>query len=720
MAEYTAYLERKQWIAPGISSNYTSAKCLTNVDSENDRESQEAKIDKRFVYAKSQTIQVLHFNSSDEAEFDYPYLGPCGKFYTTPLPAISSGNAIDIESLREYHREWCKKHPKLPRGIKLLSYTPEYKEEAGWYEYLTGPRTGQLWRHEPPLKKWKYKWVTNRVEVGIPTFSFTKGETLVKSSHPWTGIIQVEYYYDRAVDIKKKLKSKLSVQANYNFYMNPVGFDASGKEIDAFIMPAEDSSYWTDDINEIDCLICNPITGAASERGEPPTPPAGTMVDKINNARITHSTECTGDPVRSVLESEAMMKLSEDYANVLKKLIQYRPSITIDNSRWDPYNYTLNAADSIGLDNFTMPETDIFLPSTPNDRIELYANSYDNFFSEGTTKREFFSGDEIIFTKSYSKEEDPGEDKIEEIAFAYFMEIKKGLILNGNYDMAGAKSLKFAIWGKGTYLEPEPEPGDFRWGYVVVLDIYRPNSDAPVLEDEGVTGVDHGFTCSPECISKPCEWYSEFGYGAIFPCYVPWICALRSVTLFSESRTIASTAPQWGMERGFGDVDYPQPYIDLNEVNFTVSFSLSNVVIMMIPGEYFFFIYEVNFGEGMPCTYLYGPSGYFETHCMTSGIVRGCATDTHGGEGHEYDEDWAIDESLHWLVEYHSSKFWVRPLDFAKYNIGDRVLILKGMVDSPCASTSPYYNNTLISYQTVTNKLDDNCRVAPFRLSGMI
>jgi hypothetical protein len=202
------------------------------------------------------------------------------------------------------------------------------------------------------------------------------------------------------------------------------------------------------------------------------------------------------------------------------------------------------------------------------------------------------------------------------------------------------------------------------------------------------------FTCQPKCISKPCEWYQQIygdqqdgGYyylspDIVMPCYVPWICSLREVRFYTETMGFrASIEPQWGMVRGFGDVEHNNPYIDLNEVNATIIWQMSDVIPFMIPGEYFYFIFIISFGEDSPCQFLYGPSGYFETHCLTSGIILGCgyADGSKGGKGVSYDKDndWVFDERFRWLVYYKGNEYWLRPSDFAEYDIGDRVFIYK-------------------------------------------
>ena len=670
MAEYTAYLERDEWIAQGISSNYTSARCKTSTDSEDDRESQEAEIDKKFIYAKSQTSQVLRFDNSDTAELNHPYLGSYGSTYKFPPFAIThSTYAIPADE-----------RPTLPQGVRLISYTPDYEDVSGWYEYLTGPKPGYFYyKTDPPLKVWKYRWITRKKEIGVPSITLTKDSTEVKTSHPWTGVIKVRYYYDRAPALRRKLKDNLIVEANYNFYLNPVGFDAASKEIDAFILPSEEGDYWAGPgrelWNELDCLICNPITGANADT----TPPggyedSGSLVSLINSARITHPTECTYD-CKEVCVSESLVLLAEDYANLLKTKIEEAPNITIENNLWNPHNYAF-IVDLFGNPYSSGTYTS---PNTPTGRMKEYI--YDP---------ELWYSDEAIYFEKFDFGIDPGEDAVREIAFAHFMETKKGLILNGNYDRGGSAIVKFSLWeidrGKWVY----------KWVYVVVLEMYGPQQQ--VVRDCEIdysTMPSPSFTCQPKCISKPCEWYQQI-YGdetrgsnyyylspdIVMPCYVPWICSLREVLFYTELGGYkAGIAPQWGVSRGFGDVQHENPYIDLNEVNATIIWQMSDVIPFMIPGEYFYFIFIIAFGEDAPCQFLYGPSGYFETHCLTSGTILGCgyADGSQGGLGVAYDKNnsWVFNENFRWLVSYKGNSFWLRPSDFAKYDIGDRVFIYK-------------------------------------------
>ena len=412
MAEYVAYLEREEWVAPGISNTYTSARCKISVQSEDDRESQEAKIDKRYVYAKTQSIQTLRFHESDEAELQHPYLnsyGPTYKlpFFTQHARPISGGA-----------------HSRLPQGVKLISYKPIYVEESGWYEYLTGPKTGKFYyKMTPPLKIWEYRWITHQKEVGIPNISFTIGETIVKASHPWTGTIRVQYYYDRASEIKQKLKDNLLVEAEYNFYLSPKGYDASSKTIDIFLLPSHTSTYWNNYLGwvtyehwqELDCLLCNPVAGMSSER----TPPGGfedkgNIVFQVNNARITHPTECTYN-CKEVCVDPNVVRLAEDYANLIKSHIKQAPNITIDNHLWNPYNYAF-VTDMLGNPLVTGSYTS---PNTPSGRL-----------SERIYDPELLYSDEVIYIGVFEKDEDPGEEAVKTAAFAYFMENKKGMILS--------------------------------------------------------------------------------------------------------------------------------------------------------------------------------------------------------------------------------------------------------------------------------------------------
>ncbi|KJR41318.1 hypothetical protein MCHI_002787 [Candidatus Magnetoovum chiemensis] len=53
-----------------------------------------------------------------------------------------------------------------------------------------------------------------------------------------------------------------------------------------------------------------------------------------------------------------------------------------------------------------------------------------------------------------------------------------------------------------------------------------------------------------------------------------------------------------------------------------------------------------------------------------------------GGEGSEYSDAWTGDERLHWLVNFKGLNTWLKCSDFAKYAIGDRVLIYKNGANS--------------------------------------
>ena len=74
---------------------------------------------------------------------------------------------------------------------------------------------------------------------------------------------------------------------------------------------------------------------------------------------------------------------------------------------------------------------------------------------------------------------------------------------------------------------------------------------------------------------------------------------------------------------------------------------------------------------------------WFETQCWTSAIVQGCGlidengNITEGGYLEDFNDNWAGDEKLHWLVYFKGSLFWIKSSDFARYNIGDRVFIHK-------------------------------------------
>ena len=257
------------------------------------------------------------------------------------------------------------------------------------------------------------------------------------------------------------------------------------------------------------------------------------------------------------------------------------------------------------------------------------------------------------------------------------------------------------------------------------------------------------FTCSPECLNRPCEWYQpinetpknkgDYYYLSpeiVMPCYVPWICALKSVVLFTEfGGRKAWTAPQFGLSRGFGDVDHENPYVDLKNVNFTVSWGITGLEPFMYPGEYFYFMYEVSFDENSPCQFLYGPHGYFETHCLTSGSVVGCGFQdgSYGGYGFERDDSlfWSFSPNFRWLIFYKGSQYWIKPSDYSYYSIGDRVFIFKSgstvVGDSyiPCRTGDSFdvydlYRGIPLSYTSVTYDLDVDDRVVPLSLANVI
>lgn len=709
MGEYTAFLERKEWFAAGISNDFTSSKCETS-NKETGKADEIDDIDKLKFYSKSQFRESIRFHDSNKGILTYEYLGPCGAKRRPFSPSYGSSYYVPPEST-----------PEWPLGVQVLEYKQEYETESNWIEMLSGPKIGQLYKEYLfPDKTYKYKRVTVRRDLGLPNFTFNFESKEFTASRNWTGVVSVMYYYDFSGRYKEILKSQVRSPIEITTFLNPLGYDATGKEVDIFILPDEHHSFWTGRSNwsELDCLLCNPITSGRIAWGERAGSSITTEYLELHNfARYTHITECTGPVCRQLYFSNALKKISANHAWTLELAIYNNPNL-LTSDTWNPYN-----------------EGNSF----PDERIK-----------SGVYDKQLKFTNENIFYVHYEVEDDPGENHIYGLSMAKWMAKAgcKANILNGNYDRFGASFRRFPIYvdAQTTLIV-----------YVVVADFYGPEENEihewNISETDDVPPAPF-FTCTPDCISEPCEWKQEtwgedeqtqLSQWIKMPCPVPWLCGLREVSFWTETKGwVASVKPEFGIKKAFGDVEGDNPYIDMSEVEFAVSWNLDAITPFMIPGEYFYFIYHVNFDNDSECQMLYGPSGYFETHCLTSGMIIGCGYEdgSEGGEGTEYDSSnsWVFNENFRWLVWFKGIKYWLRSSDFTKYRISERAFIYKNglseiddgdnvrhKADNKCRGMGLYHqrydisSGEELSFSNVVYELDSASDIlVPNNLAGYI
>lgn len=805
MGDYRVYLEPKTWKALGIST--MNSLCKTEMESSSSKKDEEDRIDNLKIYSKSQRYDTLRFVNSNEEQLPYEYLASTVRTSDfAPPPSIR--NAVSPEK------------PKLPPGVKLIAYEPDYKETIVWVEKLTNVKTGYYYKYrEPPLKIWKYTKKTVRERLSVPNISFTVGSTSVKTDRPWTGTIKVLYYYSREKIIKEALKENSVVITVFKVYMSPIGYDAESAEIEAYLLPLEIAGQPWD---ELDCLLCNPIVEGS--RRELSVEDSGGMVELINNARITHPPSpeeelpllCEDLNLSTMAHELLLRHLDQVVERPFYNFKNYVPEDFFfpgsDSSFYpgSPELYTYGRQLPHGYYWDGIPFSHSFRNYTISaavNRIQLAVGEHAasdrmDIFDRYAFFRQYYSGsiyyeprneykiswlphkiNKSIYLMCYCwffPWEDIGIDKVREQLLAAIM---SGIattvgdhiyILDPTaYNSAGSHILEFSRSvgvGQGYHFNPGRFALDFTFRNEVYSKFKAANGDLsqyehmnkdqddlthikfymvgiilydnPSIIDNDCpppanSPIDPNFTCSPDCLNKPCEWYqkiskvptSESSYyylspDIVMPCYVPWICALKRVILFTElGGTKCWTEPQFGLNRGFGDVDHENPYIDLKDVNYTVSWQMNSLEPFIYPGEYFYFMFEVSFDSDAPCQFLYGPSGYFETHCLTSGTILGCGYENglYGGEGFSRDDElfWSYSPDFRWLVYYKSYKYWLRPSDFSKYDIGDRVFIFKqgstmiGDKYIPCKTGQSFTDWNLargiqLTFQSVTYRLDSS------------
>ena len=428
-------------------------------------------------------------------------------------------------------------------------------------------------------------------------------------------------------------------------FLCPEGFECNRTEVKAYLLPK--------DRNAIDCLLCVPT---CTDSDVEPTPEIANesfcmkMLDLHNDARVTHPDECPPAECRHLELDKALCEIAFWHARDM-----------VEN---DYFRHT----DSFGRDHTARLEYFGYkkVPTSENIACKEYVNT---FKGTSAVAIDLFEG----WMSSSGH---------------------RGNIMNPAFNRVGF-GIAYWMWTDNV--------GNVYKKYIAVA-IFA-SDDGPF---ESAVVAKPELPCTGECVEKihwhqdyklvkvwyEDEWieYKEPKPVIITQIKLPQICALYKIRfqfelgpcyveyyLDQEKSPIPSDNRlefAWNNKEAIGN-SYIQDRV------WTIRWNFAESQHCFYPGSYMIVYGWLKDYEDECNPFIIG-FGWFETHCWTSGIIRGCGlldsdgNVIEGGIGVTMKDRWVGDSRLHWLVDFKGSYFWLRCSDSYRYNIGERGVILKG------------------------------------------
>jgi len=630
--DLTVYLERDSFWSNGVMDG--RFKCKTSIE---ETYPEKEKEQERVPFSMAIMSETISFNNSDTAHLSAIYLGPANK-----------------------------------RGApyRWLFNIQEYETKTEWYKDKEASTFPPVWKHR----------FTKTLKLA-PSATLSEGSNEVKLDSPSTGRLQVMYKYDTSpAYVAKRAKRATADPVEISVPLNAKGYDATANEFEVFLVP--------NDKDEIGCLLCNPLTSGPKKPWKDKSSSyelADELAAHLNWARATHPELCPGG---SALEVEYyLMQSAQHYAGV----------INMQNpiSGWTQEG-TITGYHSEDGGNFEA-------------RIGIWYYQEEYYCVKGESVAIITE----IIPVNQSFTQLAGEALANKLT--EFWGGADHTIYNPMFDRLGCGIVESTV-----------APFNF-----VIIGPYQIKRTIVVAHFVGFPGVDVPTTyelipeirdpCSLDC-TKKIEWYQDFYEteeyvfdegmktvkhpleNLVIPLkQIPFICGMRKIVLIAEESGVKGEyIPPFGSLQPV-PLDGSMQVLGVEELEFRLN--LSNIAPPLIPGEWIAFVAEVGIlnPPWSECNYIVIAEGWFETKCLTSGFVIGSGLieqqqdtddegnpklDSHrkpimklvvieGGEDYALDTRWIGDERMSWYLQFKMEKFWIRPSDYARYSLGQRVFIYK-------------------------------------------
>lgn len=465
--------------------------------------------------------------------------------------------------------------------------------------------------------------------------------------------------------------------AEVTVYLSPTGYDAAdSKEITIFLMP--------DGKNEIECLLCNPISsGPRRKSWEGETNRyelTHALQDAMNWARITHPHECPTDQCNYLDIDHNLMTSSETFAKTIDSIFPFR------------YNPSLSVGLARTADGLNTVE-----------RLQQYFSHYDYTGVYGECIAIFTYSRDLTLPHGVDAIPTFSAERLTTQCINNWQHHQKSFF-NWTFDRMGA-SIK-----SSTYIEASK-----MYRREIVVCHFAGFFGRETTEEDLIPTID--IQCLLDCQGK-IEWFQQYDERVTFDLeqgtevtikdplkrvsfplkQIPFICGMKRILFMREEGGIRGIYIP-----GFG-IHHPVPedgsLITNDEENLTFEEDLD--AYDLVPGEWCAYVVELNiprpYAPWSECPYVCIASGWFETKCLSSGFILGCGLVASqqdgdevdgggnpvmidvvidGGEGIVLQTEWIGDSRLHWLISFKGASYWLRPSDYTNYAIGQRVFIYK-------------------------------------------
>jgi hypothetical protein len=524
-----------------------------------------------------------------------------------------------------------------------------------------------------------------KLGINLPSPSFTTGEKdFTISQVIISGTLRVTYLGAYEGTYKKYVEN-IGKETEYVYVpLAPTSHDPTSQEYLTLMLP--------NGKNELDCMSCFDFENQW-ENADTILKQCDRAAELFNYYRSTHPTLCV-DPCNYVDHNKLIDKIGMQYVDDLY------------NSWYDPGDPDHTYHD--------VPLKETYKNESDNSTVSYY-KILQGYYSELLVYQQALFYDEKIVIDPRT---DPPTDQPDPKDFERFTTDALASIFSGGASADAAYRNENKVVGISIVQKIRPEfkwdvlPGDLEASLIVILH-YRTMMMLTLMWGEEAVSDDEVpdepiYACSLDCLQQ-IQWKQDSDPGdhnrglprILFPIRIPKICALQAIYFVTETRGVqAIYQPGYASLQPIPE-DNSLKYNDLSE--WTVTLHTNIVSTYLIPGEWVAFYVHVRVkgdcvwvipdtGSALPiadpdncCIFLYA-YGWFETRCLTSGIVTGCGrvkfennsyNILEGGVGQDWKASYEKNADVRWLVEVRGSGYWFKPGGFERYQLGQRAFVYK-------------------------------------------